>query len=157
MRRETVAAALNALAVFVSPVFLVLLSSLFPTGGSTVRPSDSSLFGDMIRTALLMARLTVPLSVVAAWRTWVHARMWLTKGASGWQGVLEAGFVGFGTVISMRIIGLRFGSVTQGPTLTVPFVIVYGGLAFIAGLIAGVVLRGLALVALRGHRGVLRQ
>jgi hypothetical protein len=61
-----------------------------------------------------------------------------------WRGVLEAGACGFLYVLWI----LRHGIVTQ-PAQAPPYVVVYGGLGLVIGVITGFVLRTTALLTLR--------
>jgi len=94
-------------------------------------------------------RRAVPLSFIAGWRTYVHARRWLIVQKHSWDGVFEAAVCGF--VCALPI--LAPGIVTQ-PAKAPPYILVYGGLGAIIGLIVGLVLRTTALLTLRLSRRV---
>jgi hypothetical protein len=91
----------------------------------------------------------LPLSFIAGWRTFVHARRWLITSDRSWRGVFEAGICGF--LCAMPI--LAPGIVTQS-TKAPPYILVYGGLGAIIGLIVGLVLRTTALSTLWMSRRV---
>jgi hypothetical protein len=91
-----------------------------------------------------MSVLLLPLATLAAWRTWVHATRWRARRIAGWLGVAEAGATGF----LIALIYLAQGILTR-PTEAPPYVLVYGGLALILGLLVGLVLQLTALIVLR--------
>jgi hypothetical protein len=145
---EIVAATVNGCLVLCFPVLLVALPAIF-SSGSAVRPVDTSLASDMIRVVALFASVTLPLGLIAAWRTWFYARRWRIDREKGLRGVLEAGALGFSAILVLRILGLRSTSSNVSGVFSPPFVIVYGGLAFVLGLLVGLVLWGVALIILR--------
>jgi hypothetical protein len=100
-------------------------------------------------TWIQMWTVLVPLSFIAGWRTFVHARRWLMGRDRSWYGVFEAGVCGFLCALPI----LAPGIVTQ-PAKATPYVLVYGGLATVLGLIVGLVLRTTALCTLRLRRPV---
>jgi hypothetical protein len=126
-----IAALLNGLVVlFGGPFMYVGLSSGLP-----------------FRAALMAVAVVSPFALVAAWRTWVHARRRLLTGHGGWSGVLEAGALGFAT-----------GAVYLMPSLANPAalapVLIYMVVATVLGLLVGLLLRMVAvglLWALRHH------
>ena len=85
-----------------------------------------------------------PFATAAAVRTFVHAKNWLQRGATGWIGVLEAGLCGFGAACLVVLPGL----VTHSPVQGLPYSLVYGGLTSVVGLAVGLVLWCTATVTL---------
>jgi hypothetical protein len=96
-----------------------------------------------------MWRVLLPLSFITAWRTFMHARRRLMGDDRSWRGVLEAGVCGFLYVVWI----LAHGIMTQ-PTQAPPYVVAYGGLGLVLGLVAGLVLRTTALLTLRVSKRV---
>lgn len=136
---------------FLPLVLLVLPVALTPEisdTSTTVRPEGASpLTVVAVGAWLEMWRVLVPLALVASWRTFVHTKRWLTDDDRSWRAVLEAGACGF----LYMLLHLGHGIVTQ-PSQAPPYVVVYGGLALIIGLIVGLVLRTTALLFLRFSR-----
>ena len=148
VRPEDLAAIINGLIVFVGPFVLVALSSVIfnsDTNASvTVRPPGTSRFPAMVLMFVHMSLGLLPLATLAAWRTWIHAIRWRERRTAGWQGVAEAGATGF----LIALIYLAQGVLTR-PTDASPYVIVYGGLGMIVGVVVGLVLQTTALIVLR--------
>lgn len=152
-RPENTAAVVNGLIVLLGPfIFLVGGSLLVPDHtdtSTTVRAPGASPFAafvDLATTAAAMAPGLVPLALIASWRTRVHAKTWLAHEGSGWRGVLEAGGCGFLIALAVLMPGI-----IRTPLLALPYVIAYGGVAFLLGLALGFVLRGAAVLTLRVH------
>jgi hypothetical protein len=143
-RPEAVAALVNASLVFLIPVGLAFI--LMMGDDDVVRPSASSLF--KIRDALVIAALcaaaSAPFALLSGWRTWVHAKKFLEGRSSGWVGVMEAGGLSFG----VALVGLANG-ILRRPHDAPPYIVFYGGVAAIFGLLLGVLLRSIALWVLK--------
>jgi hypothetical protein len=146
---ETVAAYVNAILVLLVPVGVAVAASIgmwfSPSNGTTVHATplpERILIG--VAGVVLFVVLFLPLAAIAGWRTWVHARRYLNFEGGGWQGVLEAGLVGFFIAIWM----LRRGIATR-PADAPPYVIAYGGGAIVIGLTIGLILRTAAVVTLK--------
>ena len=157
MRRpEHTAAVVNGLMVLLGPFALLVAGTLLAPDHSdtstTVRaPGVSPLAGlvDLARIAWAMAPGLVPLALIAAWRTRVHAKRWLTNQGNGGQGVLEAGACGFLIALAVLMRGI-----IRTPLLAGPYVLVYGGGAFVLGLVVGLVLWTAAVITLKAHGSV---
>jgi hypothetical protein len=80
---------------------------------------------------------------VTAWRTWVHARNWREHRGRGWQGVAEGSAVGFAVALLILL-----PSIIRRPLDAPPYVLAYGGLAAIVGLVIACVLRLVAVLVL---------
>ena len=114
----------------------------------TVRVTPLPLF--LLRTLLEIAAMMTPFvafALVAAWRTWVHARRYVEGRSTGWQGVAESGAAGF----FVALLVLSRGIVTH-PAQAPPYVIFYGGTALILGVALGCVLRFAAILTLKLSR-----
>jgi hypothetical protein len=77
----------------------------------------------------------VPFSLIAGWRTRVYARRYRDRRGNGWQGVIEAGVLGF----MAALLVLSHGIATR-PRDAWPYIIVYGGGAALLGLAFGLLL-----------------
>jgi hypothetical protein len=73
--------------------------------------------------------------VLAGWRTYVHATRARRGQGRGWQGVAEAGALGF--VVALVVLA---GGIATRPAEALPYVVFYGGAALMLGLGAGFVL-----------------
>jgi hypothetical protein len=90
------------------------------------------------------------LSMLAAWRTLVHARHVLNGESSGARGIREAAICGFGVCL----LYLARGIVTR-PLEAATYVVAYGGTAAILGAIVGLILFCVARMVLRLQRRAL--
>lgn len=146
-RHAMVAAFVNGFVFSLMPLAMMLVAGALAQGSDTstiVRPQGAAPVAVVIvSTWIEMWRTLLPLSLIAGWRTFVHARRRLKDDDHSWRGVLEAGLCGFLYVLVI----LARGIVTQ-PMQAAPFVIVYGGLGLILGLIVGLVLYATALLTL---------
>lgn len=142
---EDIAAFVNALLVLFLPALLLLAIFVVPhtsvavsNTSVTVHPERSffAATGQFLSDVGPMLIRFVPFSLIAAWRTRVHARRYCDKRGTGWQGVLEAGALGFLTALLV----LSRGIITR-PMEALPYIIVYGGAAALLGLACGLVLR----------------
>jgi hypothetical protein len=141
--------------LIVPAAFLTLGSLLFDSSvtnsGTHVRAGGPPGVADYLLGALLLMAFTSPFAMVAAWRTWVHAKRRTEGGALGWQGVAEAGALG----IAIALVTLLPGILTR-PFEAPPYVVFYGGAAFIFGVGVGFVLYMTGSLALRLHRPATR-
>lgn len=94
------------------------------------------------RSALIL----LPFAVLAAWRTWVHARRWRAGRTTVWPPLAEAAAVG----VVVALAYLARGILTR-PAEAPAYVVVYGGAALILGAIVGLILRTTAVLALTLH------
>ena len=135
---EDIAAVVNALlTLFLPPAVLMLAASVVPKTSVTVtpeRPFSASAWLVLSRLVAILIPL-VPFSLIAAWRTRVHARRFREGRGNGWQGILEGGAAGF----VAALIVLSYGIATR-PMDAWPYVIVYGGGAALLGLTFGLIL-----------------
>ena len=150
---EDVAAFVNAVLTFLLPAALLLAlfavhstSGLDSNASVTVHPDRSffELTGEFLSAWASTAKLFVPFSLIAGWRTWVHARRYREGRGTGWQGVVEAGVLG----LLAALLVLSRGILTR-PADALPYIIVYGWGAAFVGLAFGLVLRTSAHAVLR--------
>ena len=146
-RLATLTALVNSVIFTLMPLVVMLVGGVLAQESSTstiVRPEGAPpVWLVTAWTWIQMWTALVPLSFIAGWRTFVHARRWLIMREHSWRGVFEAGVCGFICVLPI----LAPGIVTQ-PTKAPPYILVYGGLAAVIGLIVGLVLRTTALSTL---------
>lgn len=144
---EGLAAAVNAVLVALIPIGMVWVVSMGVESGNIVHARPSSLFQYMLGTLYDVAAYLVaivPVALLAGWRTWVHTSHYRDGKGTGWQGVVEAGGLG----LTLALVVLARGIVTR-PAEAPPYVIFYGGLALVLGLVIGFILRATALTILR--------
>src|SRR5262245_33398429 len=117
---------------------VTLFANDFGNGSTTVQGSlpPGEHYARQLRFVAGYIGVLSPFATAAAFRTFVHAKRWLECGASGWIGVLEAGLCGFAGAFLVLLPGL----VTHSPVQSIPYLLAYGGITFIVGLGAGVVL-----------------
>jgi hypothetical protein len=147
LRPEEWSALVNGLLVLCVPSLLfgaltlsaanhpVLLEPVHPPGGS---PWPGAILA-VLRGAIAM----IPYALVAAWRTWAHARRW-QSGDRGWLGIAEAGVCGFAAVVVGGLL-----HTTHSLAQALPYFTFYGLFGFVAALPIGVVLFLTARVVLR--------
>jgi hypothetical protein len=97
MRAEYAAALTNFLVILLVGVGLMMLQS---SNGVHVYADPLKA---AITTVLMGALVAVPLAALAFWRTWVHAQRFLTREKTGWQGVFEAGALGFALTLPLLV------------------------------------------------------
>ena len=151
LRPARLAAIVNGLIVLLMPWALVGLVEWAASGqlrnGTSVTARVSSDFEYITRilvTVGMVVAWTMPLALMAGWRTWVHAKRRLEGRGSGWRGVIEGGGLGFCVALLMLLPGIL-----THPLQAPPYVAAYGGIAAVFGLVVGIVLRFTALIALR--------
>ena len=156
MRAENAAALTNFLLILLGAVGLMMASSS-PNGAYVYANPTTAIF----QAAAIGALVGVPLGAVAAWRTWLHARRYLTRPTTGWQGVFEAGALGFALTLPLVLPGVVLRQFNPGEWgqpqalfLGLAYVGAYGLLGLIPGLVLGFLLRLSAIAAMRVHRRV---
>ena len=152
-RLASLTALVNGVVFSLIPLLVMLVGGALAQQSSTstiVRPQDAPPVWLVTMWTWLQAwPALVPLSFIAGWRTYVHAKRWLLTHDRTWRGVFEGGLCGFLCVLP----SLAAGIVTQ-PRKAPPYILVYGGLGAIIGLIVGLVLRTTALSTLRLARRI---
>jgi uncharacterized membrane protein YhaH (DUF805 family) len=145
-RRETIAALVNGAIVLLLPFAVLAIASHSNAGQNsvTVHPPGWSPALSATQHAIPVVVVVFPFAILAACRTWVHARRWRARCELGWQGVAEAGGCGLGTALLILL-----PSIIARPAAAPPYIIAYGGMALVAGLVVGLILRVSALAMLR--------
>ena len=145
---ENAAAIANALVVLAGPVLLLVAGNMLPdrvsNTGASVRASGGPRPEEVLGLLVGLASGLAPPAVLAGWRTMVLARRWLAERRGDWCGVAEAGAAGFG--IALLVLAQ---SILTRPTEALPYVVFYGGIALVLGLLVGLLLRAVALFVLR--------
>ena len=149
-RPAILAALVNGLIVEFLPAGVVALHAIAESvglgarsNGVTVHPVGWTPWVPTAAAVSTYGLIMLPFAAIATWRTWVHAKRRRESGAEGWQGVAEAAACGF-----LTLIVLLLRAIVRQPLQAVPYVIVYGGLAALIGLVLGVVLRMMAVLVL---------
>src|SRR5262245_15937024 len=146
-RPATITALANAVVVY-------LLPRAFAHVVRTLRsPPDTSTSVTAYGPDYLMSRATTivwyvaavsPFAFAAAWRTFVHAQRWLEHHDRTWWGVLEAGACGLAGTVLVMLPGIL-----THPLQAPPYLIAYGTLTVLIGLVVGLILRVTALGVLK--------
>ncbi len=142
------AALVNAVVVLCLPSIVIgigLLKALSDPGHSwPVHPANWSPWPEIIGIFAGSAVFVSPFALLAAWRTWVHARRW-RSGSHGrsLQGVAEAGACGLGVAVLILL-----PATILRPSQSPPYLAAYGGLGFVVGIAVGLVLLAAAAVVL---------
>jgi hypothetical protein len=112
-RSEVVAALANFFVVQLLPsgiVGVLAIGSSLGIGAKanevTVHPPGWTPVIPIAVTAFQLGLVMLPFALLAAWRTWVHAKRWLEFGTSGWEGVGEAAACGLATLLVMLLPGI---------------------------------------------------
>lgn len=145
---EVFAAVVNAFLVLLAPVAMYVAATVAAwnpdhTVTARVTPLPIYLIFRMLELGILFTPF-VALAFIAGWRTWVHARRYLSEQGSGWQGVVEGGALG---LLAAALV-LSPGIVAH-PAGAPPYVVFYGGCGVLLGVTAGLILRTSALIVLR--------
>jgi hypothetical protein len=150
-RTAIIVALVNAVVVYLLPLaFAGAVALLVPDFGNQsshvvgVDPDRARVWSNRIQLIGAYLMGLAPFAMAAAWRTFVHARGWLERGAFGVWGILEAGVCGFAGALLVLLPGIL-----TKPGQAPPYVIAYGGLAAAVGLAVGVVLWITGTIALR--------
>jgi hypothetical protein len=155
MRAEHAAAFTNFLLVLVIAGGVMMASS---------PPNGAHVYANPIKAAItyvfVFALLATPLAALASWRTLVHAQRFVTRQTTGWQGVFEAGALGFALTLPLVLPGVvarQFNPGTWGQPeafmLGLAYVGAYGLFGLVLGLVLGFLLRlsaALTLFVIRG-------
>jgi hypothetical protein len=148
-RPAIIVALVNALVVYLLPLAFVAAVSMFaPLGNGThvvgVDPDRARVWSNRIQFIAAYLLGLAPFAMVAAWRTFVHARRWLDRGSYGLVGIAEGGLCG----LAGGLLVLLPPSIMK-PAQAPPYLLAYGGLAAILGLSVGVVLWVTGTIAVR--------
>jgi hypothetical protein len=149
-RPETTAAVVNGLLVLSVPLVSALVGSSVSRHNATsvtVRPPGYPRTTDVVSDLIPIAVVLLPFALLAGWRTHVYAKRWLDRKDRGWRAVAEAGACG----LIVALANLAHGIVTR-PKEAPPYVIFYGGVALVAGILVGLFLRATAMLVLKRHK-----
>ena len=144
MRAEKAAALTNFLVILLIAAGFMLASG--PNGTHVYSNPAKAAFQNAALVVIVLAVVVAPLAAVASWRTWVHARG-PTPNTTGWQGVLEAGALGFALTLPFVLPGVVARQFNPGPwgqpqafLLGLAYVGGYGLLGLAVGLVLGCLL-----------------
>ena len=146
-RPEDVAAVVNALLVLLVPIGIFIIGSIGFNSSGAVRARVSSPLAYVAENLFQVAGfmvLFIPLAMIVGWRTWVHAKRVCEHEGTGWQGVAEAGALGF-----LLAIGVLAAGILTQPAKALPYVAFYGGAALLIGVVLGCGLRATGLLVLK--------
>jgi hypothetical protein len=149
VRPEVSAAIVNGLVVMLLPLAFMTLALMLPgpRGADAivvahVRTTRDVLL-DVWKVVAQTAVVMLPFAMLASWRTFVYAKQVLTSQGRGWRGVGEAAVCGFGTLLLYLLPGI----VTR-PMEAPPYILFYGAVAAVLGVLVGLTLRMTALFVL---------
>ena len=139
----------NGLVVYLLPLAFAAAVSIFAplSNGTTVvgvDPDRARVWANRIQLIAAYLMGLAPFAMVAAWRTFVHARRWLEQRSYGLQGVLEGGLCG----VAGALLVLLPASILK-PTQAPPYLLAYGGMSAMLGLCVGLVLWITGSIAVR--------
>jgi hypothetical protein len=150
-RPEAIAALVNGLLVWLLPVGISALFTIGSGLGLGASDTNTTVYADgwtpldpILATTFRFGIVMVPFAVVAAWRTWVHAKRRRELGTSGWQGVRDAGACGLVAVLVVMTPGIL-----THPAQAMPYVLGLGAYAVLFGLLIGLLLRASAIIVLK--------
>jgi len=160
MRAERAAALANFVLILLFAAGLMIASP--PSNGAVVYSNPTkAVFQGVALGVLVLALVAAPIAGFTCWRTWVHARRYLMRETRGWQGVVEAGALGFALTLPFvlpAVIARQFNPGAWGQPqvfmLGLAYVGAYGLLGLVAGLAVGFLLRLSAIAALVVHRRI---
>jgi len=145
MHAEKAAALTNFLLILLIGAGFMMASG--PDGTHVHSNPTKAAFQNAALLVILLAAVVAPLAAVASWRTWVHARGFLTRHTTGWLGVLEAGALGFVLTLPIVLPGAVARQFNPGPwgqpqafLLGLAYVGGYGLLGLAVGLVLGCLL-----------------
>jgi hypothetical protein len=118
---------------------------------TAVRPFPPTVISSAV-SAVPVLFVLAPVSLVVAWRTYVHARAFCVKPTTVWRGPVESAALGGGIAL---LIMIRATAATWGREpfhLVILYIAFYVAATAWAGLVLGLVLAGAALLAIRLQR-----
>ena len=145
-RPAMIAAVANSLIVLFGPIFVYAIVRVFSTPSNTsvtVRAPGAPSF-DSLSAASSPILFTIALALLAGWRTRVHAERRLLQNAKDCRGIAEAAVCG----LALALAVLAPGILTR-PWDAPAYVITYGAMGMVFGLVVGAVLHAVATVILR--------
>lgn len=140
---EKIAAIVNGGALVVLPCTLVAWSWWTSRGSTAVTTRLDEARAAATAIGLWMV-VFFPPACIAAWRTHVHAKCYLSNQGGVWRGVVEAAALGF--VLPLIIVGRALVTYSLPALL---YAVAYGVIGLMAGLTIGLVLQVVALLVLR--------
>ena len=142
------AAALNGALILLAPAVGVAYGDYTWTA---VRPFPPTVLSSAV-SALPYFGLA-PVSLLVAWRTYVHACAYRRKPTTAWRGPVESAAIGGGIALMLLVPATALSWGRQPSSLVIAYIAFYVGAAALAGLVLGLVLAATALLVLHLRRG----
>lgn len=141
---EVQAAVLNGALILIAPaVFAAYLDYTW----DAVRPVQPTVFSSAVR-ALPALLAFAPVSLLVAWRSYVHARAYRMNPLTVWHGPCEAAGIAGGLALLVMLSGTA-GTWSREPSLLIiAYIAFYVVATALVGLILGVVLAASAMLVL---------
>jgi hypothetical protein len=144
-RPESMAAAVNGALIVLVPT-VVAASAIYTS--TAVRPSPPTLISSVV-AALPVTLGCSPVSLLVAWRTYVHAGAYRLNRLTAWHGPAESAAIG-GAIALMLMVPATAATWAREPVhLVIAYIAFYVGSAALAGLALGIVLAATAVLVLR--------
>ena len=141
---ELKAAALNGgLILLLPPIWAAYLIYT----STAVRPSPATLLSSAASAFPVMLGLA-PVSLVVAWRTYVHARAFRLRTITVWRGPVESAAIGGGIALLLMVRATAVSWGQQPFYLIIAYIAFYVGATALAGFVLGLVLAATALLVL---------
>lgn len=147
-RPECLAAIVNAGVTLTAPAALAAYADYT---WDAVRPFAPTLVSSAARAVPVLLAF-IPVSLLVAWRTYVHARAYRRNPRTIWRGPLESAAIGGGIALVI-MVGATAGTwAREPPHLVAGYIAIYVFLTALIGLVLGVVLAAAALVVVHLSR-----
>jgi hypothetical protein len=139
------AAFANGAVMLIAPLALVTYADYTSTA---VRPYSQTIVRAVLH-ALPVLLVTIPVTFLVAWRTYVHARAYRLRPIAAWRGPFEATAIagGIALLVMLRVTAATWGRRPTG--LVVAYIGIYVLGTAVVGLLLGLLFAGVALLVLR--------
>jgi len=142
------AALVNGALIVLVPAAFVVYSDYT---SEAVRPYDPTMARSLLMAAPALMG-AVPVAVLVAWRSYVHALAFVERRGTVWQGPLESAAIAGGLVL-LQMVAMTLPTWAREPAPRVAaYIAFYAIAAAVIGLLLGLVLAGTALLVLAGRR-----
>ncbi len=145
-RESAVQAALvSGAVVLIAPLaFLIYVDYT----SNAVRPYPPAIWRSALN-ALPVLVVTIPVTLLVEWRTYVHALAYRIRPIASWRGPLEAGAIAGGMALLLMLL-MTVGTWARQPAgLVAAYIGFYVVATAVVGLLLGLLLAGVALLVLR--------
>ena len=139
------AAFANGAVVLLAPLAFLVYTDYT---SDVVRPYPQTIFRAVLH-ALVSLIVTIPVTCLVAWRTYVHARACRVRPIAAWRGPLEAALIAgaIALLLMLRMTAFTWGRRPAG--LVAAYIGFYVVGTALVGLLLGLLLAGMALLVLR--------